>query len=183
MPKRRVDPDKASSDRGTAWSYDARGQALALVAEGVGESEIERRTGVPNSTVHDWCQRVMGETLTLLGFPSDKQDLDLEPRQLMPAFQRLMAKQLSIAVMESTAPGLTPKERKDIVMAAAIAYDKLALSIGLPTSRSESTKGAPSQVDLVSALRTLYNDASRSAAESVVIDITPSASAESTPKA
>ena len=183
MPKRRVDRDKVVSDRGTAWSYDVQGQALALVAEGEGSRAVERKTGVPASTVQDWCRRVMGETLTSLGIPCDKQNLDLTPKELMPTFQVLMAKQLSIAVMESTAPGLTAKERKDIVMAAAIAYDKLALSIGLPTSRSETGKAAPSPSDVLTALRTLYNEASRSAPEPVVIDITPSASDETASKA
>jgi hypothetical protein len=155
---RKVDPMKAASSRGTAWPLQKKAEAITLHAQGMAMRDVELLTGMPDATLYRWLANIERETLSILGMEASGLKTLPTLQEKLQLFQVAFGKVLASHFRALDNIELNAKERKDLTVAAAIAYDKLVIAAGLPTARTE-TAGRASKEDVLSALRVLYQEA------------------------
>ena len=142
------------------YSEAEKSAALESFAE-AGPAEASRQTGIPKSTIAMWAAQAGVRT-----FGTEKTQLATEARKARIAENRAKGEELLsevyVAFLEDAKkPNQKAGARKDLMMGAAVALDKLRLENGEATGRDEHTgkDGAPILGGVVIQLPTNGRDA------------------------
>lgn len=137
---------------GSHYSDEDRLRAVSAYAITGSFRKVEERTGIPHQTVHAWSQTEWWESL--LG---QVRTLNKDRYQsVFAGFLEKVAVELQdrlengdpIVDKEGQTVGRKPVSAKELGILAAIAYDKMALIAGDPTSRVERVNSEDKMAEL-----------------------------------
>lgn len=118
------------------WSAEHREQALALLRDGAGVREVERRTGVPRSTLSAWAQaagvQVAGAEQTAAATNGARIRWAHRRAEIADRMGDLI-----VGLLDGIETTEAPRDKKDLAVTAAVLVEKAQLVSGGATSRGE----------------------------------------------
>lgn len=118
------------------WTPAQRAEAVALLRDGVGVREVERRTGIARTTVSEWGQaegiEVAGAAQTANAVNGGRIRWATRRGEIADRMGDLI-----VALLDDVETATVPRDRKDLAVTAAILIEKAQLVSGGATTRHE----------------------------------------------